>query len=101
LTLCAIAVLFSGDNRRPPGSFLIPSAIGAIVSLGGLLIVAEYTFALDLGIDRILIEGAANSGSQFPGRPSPQTSANFAVLGAALLFYNLRSLPIRIGQGCA
>jgi PAS domain S-box-containing protein len=101
LTLCAIAILFSGDNRRSPKSFLIPSAIGAIVSLGGLLILAEYTFALDLGIDRILIEGAASSGKQFPGRPSPQTSVNFAVLGAALLVYNLRSLPIRIGQGCA
>ena len=101
LTLCAIAIFFSGDNRRSPKSFFIPSVLGAIVSLGGLLILAEYIFALDLGIDRILIEGAANSGMQFPGRPSPQTSANFAVLGAALLVYNLRSLPIRIGQGCA
>ena len=100
LTLCAIAIFFSGDNRRFPKSSLIPSALGVIVSLGGLLILAEYIFALDLGIDRILIEGAANSGTQFPGRPAPQTSANFAVLGAALLVYNLRSLPIRIGQGC-
>jgi PAS domain S-box-containing protein len=101
LTLCAIAIFFSGDNRRSPQSSLIPSAIGAIVSLGGLLILAEYIFALDLGIDRLLIDGAASSGRQFPGRPSPQTSANFAVLGAALVVYNLRSLPIRIGQGCA
>ncbi len=80
LTLCAIAILFSGDNRRSPKGFLIPSVIAAIVLLEGLLILAEYMFALDLGIDRILIGGAANSGGQFPGRPAPQTSANFAVL---------------------
>ena len=34
----------------------------------------------------------------YPGRSSPQTAVNLVLFGAALLVFNLRSLPIRAAQ---
>jgi PAS domain S-box-containing protein len=97
----AIAIFFTGDNRRSQKSCLVACTIGAIVSVLGLLTLGEYVFAWDLGIDRILLGGALSPVQHYPGRPSPQTSATFAILGAGLLAYNLRFIPVRIGQMCA
>jgi hypothetical protein len=76
-------------------------AIAVIVLLFGLLTLGEYILSWNLGIDSILIGPAAMPSRLYPGRPSPQAAANFALLGIALLIYNSRRSPIRIGQACA
>jgi PAS domain S-box-containing protein len=101
LVLAAIAIIFTRDNRRSEKRRLIACVLGAVVSLFGLLTLSEYIFSWNLGIDRIFTWGAISPAEHYPGRPSPQTSANFSILGAALLFYNLRRPSIRMGQVCA
>lgn len=100
LLLGALAITFTPDQRQAGKSHLVAWALAPVVLLLGLLTLGEYIFSWDLGIDRILA-GASAAGRLYPGRPSPQTAANFAALGFALLIYNLRFLPIRLGQFCA
>jgi len=101
LVLGAIAIIFTGDSRRSEKGRLAASAVAAVVALLGLLTLGEYVFSWDSGIDRIFISSAHTAARLYPGRPAPQTAANFALLGAALLVYNFRVLSIRIGQVCA
>ena len=88
LVLSAIAITFTGDNRRSGKGRLVACAMAAVVSFLGLLTLGEYIFSWDLGIDRIFISDTAFTAGRLPGRSSPQTAANFALLGAALLIYN-------------
>ena len=100
LLLSSIAIIFSGENREPRQPRVACMLATVITSLG-LLTLAEYVFAWDPGIDRIFLGEGISTGQPFPGRPSPQTSTNFAILGVGVLVYNLRFLPIRLGQVCA
>src|SRR5262249_41602152 len=86
LLMASVAVFLLGDNRRSRHSSAIAYLLAAAISFLVLLTLGEYLFGWD---------------TPYPGRPSPQTSANFAVLGAGLLIYNRRSSPIRLGQICA
>jgi len=100
LVLSAIAILFTGENR-PASQRWVAFILAVVILFLGLLTLGEYFFAWDLGIDRVLM-GSTNAANELhPGRPSPQTSGNFALLGAALLFYNLEFFAIRLGQVCA
>ena len=53
----------------------------------GSLVLAEYAFGVDLGIDHVLFP---NLVGPHPGRPSPPTALAFVLLGAALLFFDAR-----------
>jgi len=102
LVLGAVAIVFTQNGRDSEKDRLIACAIAAVVSLIGLLTLCEYVFSWDLGLDGIFIRSADTLAAPlYPGRPSPQTAANFAMLGAALLIFNSRVLSIRIGQACA
>jgi hypothetical protein len=61
LFLSAIAINFTGDNRRSEKGHFVGCAIGAIVALLGLLTLAEYIFLWDLGIDRIFIRSTTTA----------------------------------------
>jgi PAS domain S-box-containing protein len=100
LILCVVAILLTGDT---PGrrKRLASAAIAVVVSILGLLTVSEYIFGRDLGIDRLLIGGGPALSIQYSWRPSPQSSTNLALLGASVLIYNLRYLPIIPGQAGA
>jgi PAS domain S-box-containing protein len=98
LVLATIAILFTGDHRKPQKSCLVPWTIATIVTLIGLLILCEHMFGWNLSIDHVFVRGAV--GQHYPGLPSVQTAANLVILGACLLAYNTRFLPIRIGEGC-
>ena len=100
LILSVIAILLTRGDPQPRKR-LIASAIGVIVSLLGLLTLSEYAIGWDLGIDRLLIGAGPLPALQHSARPSPQTSANLAVLGASLLVYNVRRFPILLGQAGA
>jgi len=100
LLLVTIAILLTGSECRLRKTTVAACGLGGVVLLLGLLTLSEYFFGVDFGIDRLFFGQAGMPTDLYPGRPSPQTSANFMLFGAALLAYNLRSLPIRLGQIC-
>ena len=60
----------------------IPALFTALIAA---IVLCEYIFGLDLGIDRLLFtEAVGRLSPVFPGRPAPITSASFLLLGAAL-----------------
>ena len=78
LVLGAIAIIFTGDNRRSEKGRLVACAIAAVVSLLGLLTLGEYVFSWDLGIDRIFISGsAATAATALPGASLTSNSCKF------------------------
>jgi PAS domain S-box-containing protein len=98
LLLAAAGVCATPGPREPRRLSRAVLAIAGTLSFLGGLTLCEYVLGWDAGIDRLLTY--ATPGSVFPGRPSPQTSANFLMLGAALFCYNLPFLPLRLGQAC-
>jgi len=100
LIVSIIATLLVADRRGSPKTSQVALVLSAIVSLFGLLTLSQYVFGWNLQLDRLFLE-ANIPGRLHPGRPAPQTAANFALLGVALAIYNSRFLPIRIGQVCA
>ncbi len=100
LLLASISTFFTGGQR----SRTIRAAaciLAAFICLQGMVTLSEYIFGADFGIDQILMKVDAQDGHHYPGRPSPQTAANLAILGAGLLIYNIRPFRARIGQACA
>ena len=73
--------------------------MGLVISLIGLITLAEYLFSVDLWIDRLFLTEAIAAGLR-AGRPSPQTAVNCVLLGAGIVLHDLRALPIRLGQAC-
>jgi PAS domain S-box-containing protein len=63
---------------------LAAAVIGLVIGAGTL---AEYAFAIDLGLDRLLFDAGAGP---HPGRPSPPTALAFVLLASALLVFDLR-----------
>jgi PAS domain S-box-containing protein len=101
LLLATIAVLFSQTKDQVTRNSFLACAIAIIVSLLGAITLVEYFFDLSLEIDQIFIKGVATTMQPFPGRPSPQASLNFFLLGVAILSFNLRFIPVFLGQVCA
>jgi PAS domain S-box-containing protein len=99
LLLAAIATPFVGDHRRSSLRFSIPAVVGLVISLIGLITLAEYVFSVDLWIDRLVLTDAMAAGLR-AGRPSPQTAVNLGLLGAGMVLHDVRGLPIRLGQAC-
>ncbi len=66
-----------------PGSGWLRVALGLLVSLGGALVLAEYAFGVDLGIDQAVI--ADSTSTRHPGRMSMVTAACFVLIGSALV----------------
>lgn len=90
----ALALLLIGTagalrHREDAGrSTTILSVLFAVVVLGiGVGTLAEYTFALDLRIDQLLVH---TDTAPYPGRPSPPTALSLALLGAAVVFLDVR-----------
>jgi PAS domain S-box-containing protein len=99
LVLGAVGVFLTSQNRRAGSIFA--GVLGIVLVLSGVVIVGAYVLGWTTTLDRIfLIEGAV-LGRPYPGRPSPQSAANLAALGAALVVYNGRLGSIRVGQALA
>ncbi|HLB17483.1 MAG TPA: GAF domain-containing protein [Burkholderiales bacterium] len=72
-------------------------ALALAVGLVAVLTLAEYIFALDLGIDRLLFGAVATAeGSPYPGRMSPATALMFALTGGALALGGGRRASARL-----
>jgi len=85
----AIGFLLAGGAllclaRDGPRRILAGRTLAALCACVGGLVLAEYAFSVDLGIDQLLVQDAADS-SRFPGRPSPITALDFLLIGASML----------------
>ncbi|MGZ3770716.1 MAG: PAS domain S-box protein [Bdellovibrio sp.] len=85
---------------RPPSrvNLLMKNSLSLFILILGSLTMYEYIFRADLGIDRILISNFGRSENPFPGRPAPQTSFNFILLGTSLLVMNTSPLRTALFQ---
>lgn len=85
LILSGVALLALGGEARPAlVRRLGQLCAGAVVALGALVL-AEYAFGWDLGIDTLLFPDTVDFPLPFPGRPSPNTLICFVLIGAGLL----------------
>jgi PAS domain S-box-containing protein len=98
LILAAAAVLLSRSNWPPLVRRLAICSMAAIILLLGTATLCEYIFLWDLGIDRLFVHELPTPAHPYPGRPSPQTSLNFALLGASLLLLQVPRAPITLAQ---
>jgi PAS domain S-box-containing protein len=99
LALASLAVLVTPD--RAEVRRYVPVSLATMILLLGLITLAQYAFGWDTGLDRLLLQVPATADQPFPGRPSPQTSLNFALVGFALLAMNLGAWPSVAGQASA
>lgn len=101
LILSAITILLFRNENRFSKRFFIASVLASVVLLFGLMTLSEYIFGRNLKIDQLFIRDTDFTQQPFPGRPAPQTSASFFLLGLGLLSLNLRFLSVYVGQVCA
>jgi len=69
----------------------IGQASAAIVALAGLLTLSEYLLGWNWGLDQLLFNDPSGTvGIYHPGRMSPATALNFALVGCGLLLHETR-----------
>jgi PAS domain S-box-containing protein len=91
LILCGASLLILAD-RVSPRLELLAQAFALLAIALGLATLAEYVFALQLGIDELLIKDYDAPNTQFRGRMSPFSASAFVVLGFALAAMRRKSL---------
>jgi hypothetical protein len=101
LALGALSIILSREKYHSPKRSIVAGFFAAIILLLGLVTLAEYFFGSDLGIDHIFIHTASTASSPFPGRPSPQTSFNFILLGVSALSFHTIFVPKYFRQAAA
>ncbi|MBI3695442.1 MAG: PAS domain S-box protein [Acidobacteria bacterium] len=70
-------------------------ACGCLTSLVGLLTMIEYVFAVDLGIDQLLMNAYLTLGPPYAGRMSPNSAVCLLLAGGALLLLGIREFAQR------
>lgn len=98
LVLGASAFFLAQNKSRPKSYTFISGIFSVMILLFGILTLSEYVFGWDMGIDQIFTFGVLTTDVMFPGRPSPQTSFNFILLGISLISLNFQSIPGQIGR---
>lgn len=87
--LTGVALLGAQPARQRPR---LSRTCGGVVAALGVLTMLEYACGADLGIDELLFrEGAGSVATSHPGRMAPNTALCFALLGAALLTFDLET----------
>lgn len=87
----ALAFLLSGTSlwlsqTTSKSRLAIARILAAVVALIGLLTLSEYLLGVDFKIDQLIFKGDETIGVPFPGRMSPATAFNFAIIGFSLFF---------------
>ncbi|MCI0528611.1 MAG: PAS domain S-box protein [Nitrospira sp.] len=86
LILSGVSLWLLQRDRVSRRRRLIAQAGALIVTLMGLLTLSEHLLGWTLGIDQPLFKDSLGVvQDSMPGRPSPQTSVNFVLIGLALL----------------
>lgn len=65
---------------------IIARILAVVVAIIGLLTLSAYLFGLNFNIDQIIFKDSGTVGVPFPGRMSPATAFNFAIIGFSLCF---------------
>ncbi len=89
----ALAFILAGASlwilqRKEPSQKTrrVGQACAAFVAMAGMLTLSEYMLDLDLGLDQLLFKELSGAViTSHPGRMSPVTALNFALIGCALL----------------
>jgi PAS domain S-box-containing protein len=97
LTMFAVSLLLLHPERTVTASRRrAAELIVSIPMIIGVLVLGEYAFRLNLGIDRILFPNTVNElVERLPGRPSPITAFSVIVLGFAFLSIDIKSKSIQ------
>ena len=83
--LCGAGLLFAAFGRPR-----LAAACGGMAGGLGLLTLFQYAFAVDFGIDQLLMAHDIVVKTSHPGRMAPNTAVCFVLSGAALLFMGVR-----------
>lgn len=80
----------------------LAALVGAVAGVMGTLTLAEYIFALNLGIDQFLMTHYVLVETSHPGRMAPNTALCFMLVAAALLVMGLvapfKGRPLLVGS---
>lgn len=68
----------------------ITAVFGLLVLLNGFLVLVQYIFHTNLGIDQLFMQHYIDTYTSYPGRMAPNTALCFSMTGAALILYGLR-----------
>ncbi len=95
LVLAGGAVLLRRDDvAHGDATNHVARALAVVVALLGIATLAQYTFAVDLGIDQLLVRAERDaSRTATPGRMAAITAAAFALLGIGLA-----TLDVKVGR---
>ncbi|WP_437978006.1 PAS domain S-box protein [Sorangium sp. So ce295] len=95
LVLAGVSLWALGARECPARLRRLGHACAAVILALGLVVLAQYIFASDLGIDRVLFAGSVDFPSKFPGRPPPNAALCCVLIGLSLL-----SLRVKTRRAC-
>jgi PAS domain S-box-containing protein len=78
--LSGIALCLRGSHPR------ISGLLGALTLLFSSLILFQYVFQINLGIDTLFINPYINTRTFYPGRMAPNTAISFVLIGLMFIF---------------
>lgn len=88
--LITLGILSMEANNK-----LAARIIGGVVILSGAVVLLEYLFSLDLGIDELFIKHYIVVESAKPGRMAPNTALGFIISGFSILWSSIGSYTSR------
>lgn len=91
LILAGVSLWALGARECPAPLRRLGQACAAVVLALGLAVLAQYIFAWDLGIDRVLLAGRVDFPSKFPGRPPPNAALCCVLIGLSLLSLRVKT----------
>ncbi|WP_437299799.1 PAS domain-containing sensor histidine kinase [Sorangium sp. So ce426] len=95
LVLAGVSLWALGARDGPAAIRRLGRVCAAVVLAFGVVVLAQYVFAWDLGFDRLLLSGRVDFPGAFPGRSSPNTALCCILIGLSLL-----SLPVKTRRAC-
>ena len=91
LVLLGIALwICNGENLHSPKRWAA-RASAVLVTIIGLLTLAEFAFGIDLRIDQLIFEDSETAAAAYPGRIAFTSAINFVLLGIALYVLTVES----------
>ncbi|WP_441287221.1 PAS domain-containing sensor histidine kinase [Sorangium sp. KYC3313] len=95
LVLAGVSLWALGVRACPAPLRRLGQACAAVVVALGLVVLAQYIFDWDLGIDRVVFAGRVDFPGKFPGRPPPNVALCCVLIGLSLL-----SLRVETRRAC-
>ena len=97
LTASAVALLLLRTTPVPKGRRRGAQALAGVVGAVGALTLAEHVFAVDLGLDQLLVHEPFGTAARtpHPGRMAANSALGFMLIAAALLTFDARWRDVR------